>query len=345
MAENRAGYALIELQQSGPVAYKSFPADMWGVFILIAVEDLSSLLSCKMTCRSFCRLIFGFSGMALNLWLQGVILWYVNKYIVGEAVHSTQSNYRQYHAEVFNSDATFNETKWHSWDGPYIELCNLAMSKAKFTMAVVFMWIARMLGEMRDTYRLSRDMWNIAPLGNKPFEDQVVDKRDEEGGDHYYLVAFSSMGRVFVFTLVIIPKVLVTLVLTFIGCRWLCATESFSDLILNALALEFVIGIDEIVYGNFAPQQLSDWVENAKIAHAASADADTSAVWAYIRSFLTMYLCMALSYFYLMYLQQVIPEFPHDIQAHCGGWFDGYYEPVCPFGELDPINDCFPYGK
>ena len=27
--------------------------------------------------------------------------------------------------------------------------------------------------------------------------------------------------------------------LTYIGCRWLAATQSFGDLILNALALEF----------------------------------------------------------------------------------------------------------
>lgn len=34
-------------------------------------------------------------------------------------------------------------------------------------------------------------------------------------------------------------RIIVAMLLAYIGCRWLAATQSFGDLILNALALEF----------------------------------------------------------------------------------------------------------
>jgi len=343
---DRGDYALIDLQATGTI-FKDFPADMWGVFILIAVEDLGMLLSCKVRAQAVARLFFGFTGLLLNLWLQAVILWYVNKYIVGEAVYQTQTNYKEFHGEVFNVDGSFNETKWHVWDGPYMALCNLAMSKVSFTMAVVFMWIARMLGELRETERLARDVWKIKALGSKPYSEMIMDKRSEEG-DQYYVVALSTSGRIFVFLLVIIPKFLITFCLTCIGCRWLCATESFSDLILNALALDFIIGVDEIVYANFAPQHLSEFLESAKMTHEQSEELtsnhESNVICAYVKSVLLMISCMAVSYLYLNNFQQVIPSFPHDIAPHCVGWFDKYYSPFCWFYTEDPMKSCFPYG-
>lgn len=46
---------------------------------------------------------------------------------------------------------------------------------------------------------------------------------------------------------VIIPKVLVAMGLWWFGCKFLLGSEEDSDLILNAVALAFILDIDEII--------------------------------------------------------------------------------------------------
>ena len=55
-------------------------------------------------------------------------------------------------------------------------------------------------------------------------------------------------------------RIIVAMLLTYIGCRWLAATQSFGDLILNALALEFATWqtctIQESTISDSAPKVL-----------------------------------------------------------------------------------------
>lgn len=319
------------------------PAEMWGVTMLIIIRDIGNFLKCKIDMVGAMRLAFGFSAMAVNLFLQSVILWYVHKYIVDQAVHDTQVNYRQYHAEVFNVDGSFNATSWKMWNGPYMELCNLAVSKESFTFAILFIWTARMLGEVRSIERLIRDIHNInGNDGRSPMVEEI--KNDDGVVEECHITSLTVPARFSLYLFVVLPKLLIAAILMFIGCRWLCATESFSDLILNALALEFVIGVDELVYDNFAPAAMMEWLEMTSMVHVKGAkhEKESTVFWGYMRSMMYLGLCLGFAYAYLKYLQQVIPGFTHDIQDHCDGWFQKKYEPIC--NAMDDTEKCFPYG-
>jgi len=328
---------------------KDLAPDMWSVAILITIRDLPDILTGKASAVQCIRGFFGIVGMAINGWLQVSILYFVNDYIVGQAVHNAQSDYAQFHREVFHENGSFNMKEWLVWKGPYMRLCNLAMSKVGFTLAVVFIWTARMLGELRSCERLARDLHHIAnlPRGGS-FKDMVLEKNNDDG-DEDHLVHLSCIARTTIYILVVIPKFAIAVVLLLIGCSWLAATESFSDLILNALALEFIIGVDELVYDNFAPQCMQDRISTTKIVHphkssgADKTDAEER-IWAYWKSLFYMAVCFSWAYFYLNKFQQVIPGFTHDIQEHCGGWFAKDYEPICDFSKTDP-SECFPFGE
>jgi len=333
---------------------KELPPDMWGVAILVTIRDLPLILTCQADAVSCIRGFFGISAMAINLWLQVRILYYVNEYIVGQAVHEAQTDYAQFHREVFNEDGSFDHHSWKQWDGPYMRLCNLAMSKVGFTLAVMFIWTARMLGELRCVERLARDLHHIESLpSGKKTADMLLTTTEGESGDEEadHLVYLSCLARVTIYILVVIPKFLIAVALLLIGCRWLAATESFSDLILNALALEFIICVDELVYDNFAPQVMQERIAITKIIHKhpkgrsaeLKLEAKQTVVWAYAKSILYMGICFGWAYLYLQIFQQVIPGFTHDIQEHCGGWFQKNYEPICDFGTT--VDQCFPFGE
>lgn len=310
------------------------------------------MIRCKADTLCMVRLIFVALAMFLNCWLQLVVLFYVNRFIVGQAVHDTQSHYKQYHREVFHRDGSFYPEKWKVWTGPYMELCNLAMSKIVFTLAIMFMWTARMVGELRSIERLGRDVYTVRGLKDKEtFENMMVEQKDDPDDDEpsqYHVVALTKPVRASIFLTVIVPKFLIAVLLLYIGCQWLCATESFSDLILNALALEFVIAVDELMYDVFAPAVLQDWVNRVKFIHFVEAPSKDSknaaAIHAYIRSIVYILGCCAWAYFYLFHFQQVIPSFKQDIHIHCGGWFEKHYESMCPPGMKDN-SECFPFGE
>jgi len=40
---------------------------------------------------------------------------------------------------------------------------------------------------------------------------------------------------------VLVPRTIITCLLLWLGCRWLLATNNFADLVLNAVALEFIL--------------------------------------------------------------------------------------------------------
>ncbi|CAJ1364218.1 unnamed protein product [Effrenium voratum] len=137
----------------------------------------------------------------------------------------------------------------------------------------------------------------------------------------------------------------VALVLLVIGCRWLAATQSFADLILNALALEFVINIDELMYEAFTPRSLRNVIELTKLAlvTASQKQPTLETTGQLLRNMFFVVALLVWSFMYLNYLQQVLPSFPHDIHDHCSSRFFSKYSVLCPvFGNSE---ECFPFGR
>lgn len=322
------------------VVFRNIPADMWGTTLVSFLTDVPDFFKGNLHAGKVMRLLFSQLTMALNLYLQFMILYYVNRFIVGEEVHQTQSHYAKYHAEVFHQDGTFDEDAWEHWDGPYMELCNMAMTKVMFTVIIIFLWTGRMLCEVRLTDRLHRDIHAIP--SQTPGSPMVEDVDGE-----YHIVSMSCCARVCIYTIVLLPKLIVAFALLYVGCRWLVATESFADLILNALALEFVIGIDEFMFDTFAPERMKERIEATKIKHFTArpgVEQDSSLmIAAYLRSFAYLAMCLLWSWFYINKFQQVLPGFQRDIHKHCGGWFERYYESKCGMFWGSPEN-CFPFG-
>jgi hypothetical protein len=341
----RASKEMLEGPTETETSFRPVPQDMWGITLVEIVSDLADVTNLSLA--KGLRLFFSVVAMGINLWLQFCILYYVNQFIVGQAVHTTQSNYKQFRKEVFHEDGTFDSGAWKEWKGPYMELCNMAVSKVGFTFAIVFLWSGRMIGEVRTVERLHRDVHSIEKLPpTKKASDMVEEIRNDAGEDEYHIVHLATWTRVLIYVLVIIPKCLIACILMFIGCRWLAATESFADLILNALALEFVIDIDEFMYEKFAPEVMRERTGKFSITHvrpAILADGeDIGDIKAYLRSLGYLLVAGVWSIAYMKKFQQVLPGFDGDVNAHCGGWFSDLYKPICP--PFSDPNTCFPYG-
>jgi hypothetical protein len=224
------------------------------------------------------------------------------------------------------------------------------MTQLGFLASILFLWSLAMLMEFREIFNLHRHLHSIPNLpANIAHSEQVLEK-DEAGQISYYLVAFSPVTRHLIYSIIIIPKYVICALLTFIGWRWLSASESFADLILNSLALQFVVTIDELIFASVFPERMTEKVSALKMAvpreqfatEEEKLEQDNYEIRrVYARSVLFLIFIVTLLGAYLVYLQQVIPGYQWDLKKPCASFHDGGNSLICPFLSG---KDCFPKG-
>jgi len=196
-------------------------------------------------------------------------------------------------------------------------------------------------------------------------------KEDEDTGEptddveEEYIVFMDGKTKTAIYMLVIIPKVSVSLALTGLGFVWFAATESFGDLILNVLALEFVILIDDNILLSFFPKSMIDELGMTKFAYPKKDDLTEEQefdrkLMEYFNS--TLWLlgscCVIVMYLFgipglLSPWQQVLPDYKSDIAMRCDDHRNtDRYHPACNQGVIESLRvgaeaisqTCFPYG-
>jgi len=182
-----------------------------------------------------------------------------------------------------------------------------------------------------------------------------------------YLVCLTPVTRFSIFVLVLLPRMTIILAVMLMGCVWLTATDRFDSLILNALALEFVVNVDNLLYTMFFPVSMHNQVENMKVAMPGATtffSPRSSQVGAEMkkkgmpsdlpgicRSF--SYLALVVSFVYCFQaFQPVIPGFQQDLMSACEPFVDAWSSPRYGISRVQKIfscimgqEDCFPYGK
>merc|ERR1719506_3188962 len=80
------------------------------------------------------------------------------------------------------------------------------------------------------------------------------------------MICLNLQSKVLLMMLVYIPKFLISLCLCGCGCIWLLASETIGDLILNSLALAFVVQVDELLANTFFPHHFLKEIESLVVA-------------------------------------------------------------------------------
>mmetsp|Transcript_85941 Transcript_85941/g.246682 ORF Transcript_85941/g.246682 Transcript_85941/m.246682 type:complete len:322 (+) Transcript_85941:74-1039(+) len=185
------------------------------------------------------RLSFALGIMAANLIFQGLILWYIWVFVVNPSVRNVQELYANFRAENFDQHGNLRADAWEEYAGKG-DVCQITMSSRPFYFGILILWALLMLDELRKSQRVAMDIMAIKPVTK--LTDQLCYSKDEgfEHGGSCLVVGLTPCMRWSVFFFVCVPRTLIGLALLFMGCQWLSSAASFSDMTLNAMALEFV---------------------------------------------------------------------------------------------------------
>jgi len=300
--------------------------------VFMVVEDLPDFRGGRAVLENKARTAFIMSMWTLNLFIQGILLFYIGKLLMLAEIHEAQNLYKKYHENSFsggNFDSDAFETMSH---GEKKHLCGMALSQHAFVRVIIFLWVATNVCELRDNYRMMMACVGLPRLPDRLDTRMMVrDLRERAGGGEFCIICLNWKGKVGLTILVFIPKFLIAVILTFTGCIWLASAESIGDLILNSLALAFVTMVDELIATAFFPYKLQEDIATLSIMLPThpwhhlpeelriSEDEHTKMVkrtWAYVKCAGMMLMCLLLVEV-IITLQPILPNYSDDVADPC----------------------------
>jgi hypothetical protein len=114
-----------------------------------------------------------------------------------------------------------------------------------FVSLIITLWLLSLIDELREIIKFGEFL--IVFPGVEPGEDGGSMGKDKEGNKTYTITGITKLHR-FILVVIYLLRVNVWLILTTFGTRFLLVETSFLDLVLNSLALTFILTIDSMLY-------------------------------------------------------------------------------------------------
>lgn len=338
----------VSSQGTSSRTYSDLPQDTWGSGIICIIQELPKIFTGTAGYAQFLRTGFVLFCLILNIALQYLILWFVLKYVTNPAVARLQNLYKDFHSECFDIDGSFLHNVWMNFPARH-SLCDATLSEPAFISTMLLIWCTRMLGEFRAVLYLAR---RIEGLPKVPHADMMINLVEGESGVVHEIVGLTPAIHFTLHLMITVPKLGINVWLTFMGVRWLTSTVSFPDLILNALGLQFIIEIDEMMLTSLYPERMISALQKAKWAlprKRMTVDEDEQDLKVrYHQAIVYIFGLFIFVYVYLVYFQQVLPGFRWDVNADaCASTRKEAFTPQCHGSVAEwmtDVSDCFPFG-
>jgi len=225
-----------------------------------------------------------------------------------------QLRYADFRAHVFNSEGAFEDGLWIDYKYRK-ELCQIAMWNRPFYYSVLFCWSLVMMIEIKKSEELIRHIWKVPTCSEWGQMLLHIDNSQ-------FVIAFTRWTRFWIFMLVGIPKIGISIILLWLGCEWLSATIKFESLVMNTVAMAFIVNIDEILFEAVLPRAHRNDVQNIDFLMKKSSPGDEDYLLhkkrkSYRKSLFYMVLLTVYVTLYGEWVQDVLPEDIRFVRAKC----------------------------
>jgi hypothetical protein len=325
-------------------------ADCWGALIYIIVNDFPDLLAGRVNQEQVIRVVSTLTLFTVNMACQLMIVFFICSRLMLPGMLSAQNVYKYFHEVAFFENGNFDGDAWHAIEDRD-KICELAVAQGLFVRVIIFLWLTTNLLEINKNVKQRQALMGLPSLPDD--QETWLMVRDECGkeGDQNWIIMLNTQSKVLLIALVYIPKRLIVLGLIFAGSCWLLATEKVSDLILNSLALAFVVEVDELIATTFFPDFFLDQLEKMYVATAIDPKRldkkgkidNAKEGERRSRAFRNSALVVVFSIVFvelIMRYQPILPGFTFDVMGRCQSVQENEV-PWC----LPWQRDCFGYGE
>lgn len=137
----------------------------------------------------------------------------------------------------------FEDTVYPRW--PWLVSC------------VLLIWLCLMAKDLRTQFFLTR------AVTSRPKVARASEQISQEG-DVVEVVGMTRSNCFAIMMFVVVPKFLVVIYVAYVGCRMLHTTSGVIDLVLDGVALVFLIEADEMIFYGFTGSVMKEVLKNSK---------------------------------------------------------------------------------
>jgi hypothetical protein len=265
------------------------------------------------------------------------------QFVSAKEVHDIRNDYSKFEETMYGSctkslngkcrgvGPIIKENFGKLTDAEQAAACRISLSQPGFFFAVLFIWSLTTCRELKLSLHLFLMLiFNMPTCENM---GQAITDFDAEA-DEFRVVALPVWMKSFIGIVVILPRVGIALYLTWLGCRWLLAINNFADLILNAVALEFVLCLKDSLFGALMSRKNRHDVQNTKFPPNIKKGSH-AAVMLFTTTFAYVSVTFAWVAIYIGYLpfldlrftglQKVLPGYQWDVHDVCIKWMEWRY--------------------
>lgn len=178
--------------------------------------------------------------------------------------------------------------------------CQISLSQPVFIFSVVLLW------SMTAFWRIKASVHSSLRIAFTPHKAQSSLTTDHK--ETVFVKSLTLWSKVLILVVVQFPRILMNLLVLYIGTHWLLATVGFGDTLLNAVALEFVLNIADLFYYIFVPKKGQILVQRTVLAEVETGGLVT---------FVVVVLAIGYAIAHVFLWQDVLPDYKWDIHAVC----------------------------
>lgn len=325
-ARNTIPFADLETVEREP---ENLDEDVYGAGIAALVRDSYSLVVGKGDLMlRVSRLASSFFMMFFVVSLQIWVIGQMQTLVCGRAVSEIRKIYGRYEFIMYGADldhvyltpngfprgldqkyfdpANFDHLTFEEQD----LACAIPFSQPKLLLPILFIWTLTIVADLRRCGDLF-----VRLIFSTPTIASMQDAMEEGDGETQTIVGLTKTVKVALALVCIIPRWIIDVYLLWLGCRWLAATPSFSDLLLNSVALEFIVLLKDALYAGVVPDRNKRATQNTLVQPWQKTEPANYRV--FLSSLLLLAVTCAWVLYYVYRFQMVLPDYKWDVAAIC----------------------------
>jgi hypothetical protein len=318
---------------------KSGDPDSYGATVLLTIKDANKMQrgSKHYSTRAF-RILFAHMILWVLIGIQFYLLIQIKMMVCSPAVRAIRQMYDKYQRVMYDGHVVdsgygfalgvggpqgphFNPENFNKLSNDFKgSLCQIPFSQRGFLFILLLIWTLTVVGELK--WCVEHVQW-IHNLPNKSLR-RAVKKCDDDEAEVVGLPRNMKLCLV----VLVIPRALIAVVLLWLGCRWLASTTDFGNLLANSVALEFVVGLNSMLYDKLMSEKNKSEAERLKlrVEHGNGEGVQVVSVMSYLGSFVWGMIAVLFVYLYMFKLQMVIPGYQWDVKGPCSTWAAERYD-------------------
>lgn len=280
------------------------------------------------TLRMLCALLLLWILISIQIFL----LIEIKIFVTSPSVGAIREAYNHYEHVMYNDHVRDTGWGFHVGvggpDGPHYHvenfnkltpgqqdtICQIPFSQWDYLACILLIWSLTIVGELKICTSQLYWLWVIpnVDLSHSMKREEIA---DYDGKDDIILGLPRSM-KALIASLLILPRIFIAVILCWLGCRWLAATLDFQEVLINAVALEFIIALNYVIYEKLTSDRSKRELSNTKLDVRHEGGQEPTAA-SYVGSLAWGALGAFWVWYYIFRFQMVLPGYQWDVKIAC----------------------------